>query len=97
MPVTSESEQALYQIFHRRVGCEMIDSQRGAHNHLISSKHQWNSRFIENASKNYAYAYHICRACYNYQLLNEAEKPSASVDNTLLDLQNSSYPTKAIQ
>ena len=35
-----------------RVGCEMIDSQRGAtrlvgYNHLISNKREWNNCFIK--------------------------------------------------
>ena len=34
-----------------RVGYEMVDSQRGGYNHLISNKREWNNCFIKNAHK----------------------------------------------
>ena len=34
-----------------RVGYEMVGSQRGGYNHLISNKREWNNCFIENAHK----------------------------------------------
>ena len=30
---------------------EIVDSQRGEYNHLLSNKHEWNNCFIKNAHK----------------------------------------------